>query len=269
VVVARSGDRIERLAVYPEVPSVLGELTDRGVRLGIISDRGAIPAEQVNQALEAAGIMGFFQPALIIYGKKDSPRVFELAAAQAGAPGPARRLLFVGEDPSERAQALRADFLVAPHPRFASPVLERQVPLRYVRVTVPREQASRTWRAALNELPFLPLRVTDEAQTTVYAITTASAAARLDDLGFLVDRLGVENEPLATDLYLLRDDRQRDSGFLQPEGNSSSFFELGAAARRALASTGDGLLITIPAGRSVDSYHFPEAQHGHTLKLAP
>jgi hypothetical protein len=40
VVVAPSGDRIERLAVFPDVPSVLGGLSDRGVRLGIISDRG-------------------------------------------------------------------------------------------------------------------------------------------------------------------------------------------------------------------------------------
>jgi leucyl aminopeptidase len=269
VVVAPSGDRIERLTVYPEVPSVLGELSDRGVRLGIISDRGPIPAEQVNQALETAGILGFFEPALVVYGKKDSPRVFELAATQAGAPDPARRLLFVGEDPAERAQALRADFVVAPHPRLALPVLEQQAPLRYVRVTVPREQATSDWRAVLSELPLLPLRVTDHAQTTVYAITTTPAAARLDDLGFLVDRLGVENEPLATDLYLLRDDRQRDSGFLQPEGNSSSFFEGGAASRRVLASDADGLLVTIPADRSVDSYHFPQSQHGHTLKLAP
>jgi hypothetical protein len=267
VVVAPSGDRIERLTVYPDVPSVLGQLADRGARLGIISDRGPIPAEEVNQALEAAGIMGFFTPALVVYGRKDSPRVFELAAMQAGAPDPERRLLFVGEDPAERAQALRADFLVAPHPRFALPVLERQVPLRYVRVTVP--QAGGDWRAVLSDLPFVPLRVTDQAQTTVYAITTAPAAARLDDLGFLVDRLGVENEPLATDLYLLRDDVQRDSGFLQPVGNSSSFFELGPASRRVLASTGDGLLVAIPAGRSVESFHFPEAQHGHTLKLVP
>jgi phosphoglycolate phosphatase-like HAD superfamily hydrolase len=38
VVVGPTGDRIERLAAYPDVPSVLGELTGRGVRLGIISD---------------------------------------------------------------------------------------------------------------------------------------------------------------------------------------------------------------------------------------
>jgi hypothetical protein len=269
VVVAASGDRIERLSVYPDVPSVLTELRDRGVRLGIISDRGPIPAEQVNHALETAGILEFFVPALVVYGRKDSPRVFEQAAAQVGEPGPGRRLLFVGEDPAERAQALRADFLVAPHPRFALAVLERHVPLRYVRVTVPQSQAGANWRAALNDLPFVPLRVTDQAQTTVYAITTPPAAARLDDLGFLVDRLGVEDEPLATDLYLLRDDLQRDSGFLQPDGNSSSFFELGPASRRVLTSTREGLFVTIPAGRSVESYHFTGTRHGHTLKLVP
>jgi len=130
VVVPQSGDRIERLTVFPDIPAVLGALADRGVRLGIISDRGVIPAEQVNQALADTGILDFFEPALIIYGKKDSPAVFELAAMQAGAPDPAPRLLFIGEDPAERAQALRANFLVASHPRFALTVLERQIPRR-------------------------------------------------------------------------------------------------------------------------------------------
>jgi hypothetical protein len=51
-----------------------------------MSDRGPIPAEQVNQALEDAGILGFFEPTLIIYGKKNSPAVFEFAARQTGAP---------------------------------------------------------------------------------------------------------------------------------------------------------------------------------------
>ena len=37
---------------------VLAELRERGARLGIISDRGPIPAEEVNQALEAAGPPG-------------------------------------------------------------------------------------------------------------------------------------------------------------------------------------------------------------------
>src|SRR5215204_5783871 len=80
VTIAAGGDRIESLAVYPYVPGVLAELRDLGARLGIISDRGPIPADEVNQALAAAGLLEFFEPELIVYGRKDSPRIFEQAA---------------------------------------------------------------------------------------------------------------------------------------------------------------------------------------------
>lgn len=266
VSVSSGGDRIERLTVYPYVPGVLGELRDCGARLGVISDRGLIPAEDVNQALEAAGLWSFFEPGLVIYGRKDSPRIFEQAAAQAGSPD---RLLFVGEDPGERAHALQAGFLVAPHPQLALPVLEQHTALRYVRITVPQVHAGEDWQAELRDLPLLPLHVTGEAGATVYAVTTPAAAARLDDLGFLVDRLGSEDEPLTTDLYLLRDDRQLGSGFLTFDGNSTDFFEAGAAARNVLASTQEGLFVAVAAGSSVESYHFSGAQHGHNLKLVP
>ena len=266
VTISPDGDRLEHLAVYPSVPGVLGELRDRGVRLGIISDRGPFPAEQVNQALEAADLADFFAPELVIYGPKDSPRIFEEAAAQGGA---LDRPIFVGEDPAERAHALQAGFLVAPHPLLALPVLERHAPLRYVRITVPRVHASENWRAPLRNLALLPLHVTGEAGTTVYAIAIPEAMSRLDDLGFWVDRLGTENEPLTTDLYLLRDDRQAGSGFLTSHGNSTEFFEAGPDARSVLASTADGLFVAVPAGSSVERYHFSDAQHGHNLKLVP
>lgn len=128
VEVAPSGDRIERLNVFPDVPSVLAGLRDRGVRLGIISDRGTIAVEEVNRALAAAGLLDFFVPELVTYGRKDSPRAFELAAQRAGPPAPGRLLLFVGEDAAERAQASQAGFLVAPDPRSALPELEAHAP---------------------------------------------------------------------------------------------------------------------------------------------
>ena len=111
--------------MYPYVANVLGELRDRGTRLGIISDRGPFRAEDVNQALAAAGLLDFFEPELVIYGRKDSPRIFEQAVGQAGAP---ERVLFVGEDPNERAHALQAGLLVAPHPHLAIAVLEDGAP---------------------------------------------------------------------------------------------------------------------------------------------
>jgi FMN phosphatase YigB (HAD superfamily) len=120
-------DRIE-LAVFGFVPPVLGELREKGVRLGIISDRGPIPAAHVNEALMAAGLWDFLTPELVVYGKKDTPHVFEQAAALVIMPDPGRRPLFVGEDERERAQALLAGFLVAAHPRAALTVLEQHAP---------------------------------------------------------------------------------------------------------------------------------------------
>ena len=266
VVVSPSGDRIDRLAVYPYVPGVLAELRERGARLGIISNRGAIPAENVNQTLRAAGLWDFFEPELVVYGPKDSPRIFEQAAAQAGTPD---SMLFVGEDAAERSHAVQAGFLVAPHPRLALPVLEYRAPLRYVRITITQVHAHEDWRAELRGLPLLPLHVTGDAGTTIYAITTSAVAARLDDLGFLVDRLGTEGEPFTSDLYLLRDDRQLSSGFLTFDGNSTDFFEAAPDARSILASTEEGLIVAVAAGSSVEDYHFSGAQHGHNLKLVP
>ena len=228
VAISPSGDRIDRLAVYPYVPGVLTELRERGARLGIISNRGDIPAEEVNQALQTAGLRDFFEPELVVYGAKDTPRIFEQAAAQADTPD---SILFVGEDAAERAHAVQAGFVVAPHPQLALSVLQDQASLRYVRITVPPVHASADWRAELRSLPLLPLHATGDAGATVYAITTSAAAARLDDLGFWVDRLGTEGEPLTSDLYLLRDDRQLGSGFLTFDGNSTDFFEAAPDAR--------------------------------------
>ncbi len=259
-----TGDRIDRLAVYPYVPGVLTALRERGVRLGVLSDPGALPPDEVDRALAAAGLGEFLDPALVRYGPKDSPQVFEQAAAAAGAD----RVLFVGEDPGERALAVRAGLAVAPHPLLVLPLLEQASPLRYVRVTVPPAMAGAEWRRELGDLPVLPVHVTGEGGTTVWAVTTAAAAAHLDDLGFWVDRLGAEDEPLTSDLYLLRDDRQVRAGPLDPDGNSTAFFAA-ASARSVLASTAEGLFVAVPADASVEDLHFSGARHGHNLKLVP
>jgi hypothetical protein len=260
---------IEELTAYPYVPAVLSELRDFGVRLGVISDRGPIPEEEVNRALAEAGLWSLLTPELVLYGHKDSPRIFEEAAQRAGASGPTGELLFVGEDAAERSQALSAGLLVAPHPHLALSVLEGRGRLRYVRVTVPPTSPAADWQAALRDLPIVPIHVTGTERTTIYGVATAEAATQLDDLGFSVDRLGAEDEPLATDLYLLRDDEQVASGFLRAQGNSADFFQTGPASRCVLSSSDEGLLVAVPAGRSVEAYHFRGARHGHNLKLVP
>src|SRR4051812_42036212 len=142
--VSATENRIEEMIVFADVPPVLRELRQKGVRLGILSNRGEIPEENVNEALKRAGLLPFFDRKLILYGPKDSSRLFEVAAArvlQRSAPvsgqsesGERPVLLFVGEDSSERAQARAVDFLIAPHPRLALTVLSQQGPLRFLRI---------------------------------------------------------------------------------------------------------------------------------------
>ena len=100
----------------------------------------------------------FFVPDLVIYGRKDSPEVFQQAAQAAGSPP---RLLFVGEDAGERAQAVRAGFTAVPHPRLAAALLDRPQPLRFVRITVPpaARGSGVDWSGVLRDLPLLPVHV--------------------------------------------------------------------------------------------------------------
>jgi bacterial leucyl aminopeptidase len=257
------------LNVYPQIPAVLQELRDTGVRLGIVSNIGQETEEDVRRALEEGDIYEFFEPSLLIYGEKDSPEIFRRAAEQAGNSATPERCLYVGEDRDERSYALEAGFHVAPHPRLALEVLNGKH-LRYVRITVPAEYRSRGgWREAIQGLAVVPIHVIGENGTTVYAITTSGAASRLDNLGFEVLRLGSEDLPLATEVYFLRDDRQTRTGFLVEEGESSRFFDSDEESQMVLASSEGGLYVALPAGRSVEQYHFEEALHGHNLKLMP
>lgn len=110
---------IERIDVFPDVPDALRTLSQSGARLGIISNRGSIPPENVTQALEQADILSFFTPALIFFGKKDSPAIFLKAAAEAGHEDDPQKCLFVGENQGERAFASEAGLLVAETPQAA------------------------------------------------------------------------------------------------------------------------------------------------------
>ncbi len=265
----RRPHRLERLDVYPQIPAVLEELRDNDVRLGIVSNVGQETEENVRSMLEEARLYDFFEPNLLVYGEKNSPDIFRRAAEQAGHSATPERCVYVGEDRDERSYALEAGFRVAPHPRLAWEVLNGSR-LRYIRVSVPAEhRSSDQWREAILSLPVVPIDVTGNNGTTMYAIATSGAASQLDDLGFEVLRLGSEDDPLATEVYFLRDDRQTRTGFLREEGESSRFFDSEEESRWVLASSEGGLYVALPAGRSVEQYHFEEALHGHNLKLMP
>lgn len=107
--------------VFPFVPSLLQQLKLRGLRLGLISNTGQETGEAVDQILQVAGILEFFEPPLRIYSKdvgltKADPEIFRLAAARAGFSGSPRSCLFVGEDAGERDTAVIAGLRVRSHP---------------------------------------------------------------------------------------------------------------------------------------------------------
>jgi len=117
-----TGDRLEFI-VLPGVLAALEALRKRSLRMGIISNRGTIEADTVNAALEAAGLLVFFDPNLIVFAKKDSPAPFIDAAAKAGVPP--GDCIFVGENNQERVHALNAGFMKAiPDPSLVLDVLD-------------------------------------------------------------------------------------------------------------------------------------------------
>ncbi len=266
--------RLERLAVYPFAVPVLQDLKDRGIPCGIISNTGSETGESMGEVLAQAGISHFFQPDLLIFSSvegvdKSSEEIFRIAAARAGHADAADRCVYVGEDRAERQVAMRAGLSVCPHPLLVEEVLLGQS-LRYVRISARESQSTAAWKGYLKVPSIVPLHIErDHGKISIYAISTAAEATYLDDLGFHVDRLGHSDAPLTTSLYLFRDDRQVTSGFLQPEGNSSSCFGQGPESEWVLASTDRGLLVALPAGRSVDEFRFRGAAHGHVAKLLP
>jgi bacterial leucyl aminopeptidase len=62
---------------------------------------------------------------------------------------------------------------------------------------------------------------------------------------------------------------QTRTGFLVEEGESSRFFDSDEESQMVLASSEGGLYVALPAGHSVEQYHFEGALHGHNLKLTP
>lgn len=108
------GDNL-RFIVLPGAREALVSLWERNIRTGVISHAGDDPqaAERANAALRDCGLFDFFERALLVYRKKDSPAAFIFAATQAGVPPD--QCIFVGENSQERSFALQAGFLhVAP-----------------------------------------------------------------------------------------------------------------------------------------------------------
>jgi FMN phosphatase YigB (HAD superfamily) len=263
--------RLQSLHPFPCVVPTLEGLRSREVRIGIISNTGQETAAYLQRVLDAAGLFRFLEADLLIYSSvvglgEDSPEIFALAAKRAGLATLPDRCIYVGEDSLKRAFARQAGMRACPHPSLVNAVLEGEQ-LYYVSLDVPDKQHERPWRSRLKELTVVPLSGGSFAGRTAYALAAGGALAWLANSQFEVQVLGRADLPLETDLYLLRDDEARSTGFLAADGQSQRLLERDDAAEWLLAASQSGLLVALPAGRSVEEVHFKHARHGHRLKL--
>jgi len=260
-----------RFDPFPFAQSLLADLRAKGLRLGIISNTGADGKDVIDDVLRTAGILDFFEPALRLYSHevgliKDSPAIFLRAADLAGHPAAPEECLFVGEDATERAFAMQAGLRVCPHPLLIEEVIAGES-LRYARVTIPPARLQEGY-GVIRQRAFVPLHVAGPGGRVVYGITSQRVATEFVNLLLQLDFLGNPGAPDSTDLYLLRDDLAKASGFGAPAGAARDFFA-GDDGPLLMSATEEGLVIALPAGRSPGEFHFAEARHGHTLKLMP
>ncbi|HKB05210.1 MAG TPA: M20/M25/M40 family metallo-hydrolase [Gemmataceae bacterium] len=265
--------RLTGFDVFPFVSGVLTDLESRGLKLGVISNTGSEKGPAVNAVLAPTGLLAQLDNALLVYSgdegvTKASPEIFNRAAARAGVP--AARCLFVGEDAAERMVAMSAGWTVCPHPLLVDEVLDGQS-LRYVRLSVPADHAATPWRAELRKRAFVPKHFAGPGGATVYGLTSQRVALELINMRFGVELLGAPDLPQTTDLFLLRDDLARQTGFLASAGEATRVFSAAGAERLILSANADGVVAAVPADvdRGVDAFHFDNARHGHTLKLTP
>jgi FMN phosphatase YigB (HAD superfamily) len=131
-----------RLSLRPYMTPILTTLRDAGLRLGVISNTGDRPREEIDALLRHARIFGLLEQELLLYSsvlgiEKNSPEIFLRAAqiAQQSAPD----CMFVGESSAERTHASTAQMQVCPHPLLIDEALRGET-FRYVRIVVPPER---------------------------------------------------------------------------------------------------------------------------------
>lgn len=258
-------DRLLGFNVFPEARQSLESINAKNIRVGVISNAGDEEPARVNELLDQCGLLRFFDRSLIIYGKKDSPAIFVGAAAQANVPPD--QCVFVGENSKERSHAMAAGFLrVSPHPLLTLDVLDG-VALVYGRVQLSTREQVAEWSELLRSIQVVPLKVTGDAPRIVYVIATVKAVDALRSARIEVEVLGGRDKPLLSDLYLARDDRPVPQGFASGAERSANYLAEENMSDFVVGHSPEGLLLAVPADRSIEEVHFPEAQHGHNEKL--
>jgi hypothetical protein len=182
--------------VFDFAVPVLDELSDLGLRLGVISNTGDDDGVAVDAVLGAAGIRDCFAPELRIYSRdvgmrKDSPAIFRLAAARAGVAA-ANACSWARTPPNAASPAGPA----WPPPRIRCspgtwPPACRCAGIRFTATVA-------GWPAMVTPLRVVPLTMSGDP-VVVEAMAPDSAVQALAELGFTPAVLGdVPTQPEAT-----------------------------------------------------------------------
>lgn len=184
----------------PRVMAVLDAL--REVRKGIISDPGPGhgAAARAAAALQEAFPGPFTDEALVHWGAKDSPGIFDQAVASAGGAA-ADDCVFVGEDAEERAFAREAGMRTAAHPVFAIAAMEDRPVLR-TRIELPDGLGPAELTTAVDQAEAVVVEFVSER--LALAMATGQGARALEHEGFTVDLRGPVDEVV---VFPIRDDQ--------------------------------------------------------------
>ncbi|WP_460071905.1 HAD family hydrolase [Streptomyces sp. YKOK-I1] len=176
------------LTPRPRVLAVLDTFAE--FRKGIVSHPGPGEAAvaRAESALHTAFPGRFPDEALVLWGAKDSPAIFERAVAATARDGvpavPADACVFVGEDARERAFAARAGLRTAPHPVLTLAAVEGR-PVFEARIALPAGRGPADLEAVAGTTEAVPLPGDD--RHLVPALVSALGAGVLERAGFTVD----------------------------------------------------------------------------------
>lgn len=258
-----SDRHLTRINAYSYIASALAKGGLRGNSIGVLSSIPEVELEDVARALEDAKLDVISSKLIVtrIAGDEHLRGLFQRAYELGGF---SPKVCFVSEDAWLRSEASAVGMSVCPHPLLIP--TDWQERYRYARIRVPPGADEGDLRTIVSQIQFLPLHVSSGAAMDVIGVTTVSGSAKLANARVEVDLLGPVDAPLLSDLYLLRDDRAKRTGYRSYEGQASRFSG-SEDADRLLLATRDGLIVALPGGTSVEGYHFEEARHGHNLKL--
>lgn len=261
-----ASNHLEKFTVLPKVKEVLEALKAEGIRIGIISNPGNESPTNVKSALQECGLLQFIDENLLIFGSKDSPAIFMFASQKANEfPD---QCIFVGENSSERSFAIDAGFLrVSPHPTLAESVIKGAA-LFYACIKPSTTQQNERWLEIRNTLHLVPIKITGNPPQT-YVIAAIDAIDSLRKEKIELKLLGGRDDPLQTDMYLVRDDRPTPPGFSSAAENSRSFLAEKRQSQFIVDHSKEGVYVALPSNVSIERIHFPFAHHGHNEKLIP